>query len=462
MPRVAAAKCPRITVRGTQRGAIIRGVTAARAFIDAVNLSASAAERTGYHDVATIGCADDHGAFTAKLPMRRGDVVRLRARDARGKLGPWQTFTARGIGGAPRPPRVALFRFGLRAKSNDRVLVFNLSPARPLAAPGTELVLENVRTGARSVVRVNEKSTIPRGTSIEGVAGDEIAVRVGKHALGSLVTPPHTVALRSARDRVSPWGYHQKLGFVPELRVFHTPLFARAMPRIKDVVQSELPNCYLASAADAVACTRPEALVRSIVRVRRGHYRVRFRAIDARTGRAVARDVEVSSALWVRPSGQLLYGSSGEIAPALWWPLLEKAFARLKGSYRKIGKGGCADLVLQALLGRPARRFFVEGRRVGEADRLWREMTKAQGARRPVVAGTAPPFATNIYRNTGIVPDHAYAVHWCREVRGVRMVGLRNPWGEDASRPCRARKNGLLELSIDDFVRFFYVLFTVR
>ena len=187
-------------------------------------------------------------------------------------------------------------------------------------------------------------------------------------------------------------------------------------------MQSELPNCYLASAADAVAYTRPEALVRSIVRMRRGHYRVRFQAID-RTGRAMARDVEVSSALYVRPSGELLYGSCAETTPALWWPLLEKAFARLKGSYRKIGKGGCSDLILQALLGRRARRFFVESRRAGEAERVWGEMKRALDARLPVVAGTAPPFATQIYRNTGVVPDHAYAVHWCREEKGVRSVG---------------------------------------
>ena len=225
MSRAAPAKSLRLAARGSQRGSVIRGATAAHAFIDAVNLSASAALSAGYHDTVTIAQADARGEFAAKLPMRRGDVVRVRARGARGKLGPWLLLTARGIGGAPRKPQVALFRFGLAARSRGMIHVFNLSLARPIAAPGTEIVLENERTSAHVIVRINDKSTIARGTRIAGDPGDTLVVRVGKHVIGKLVTPPRTSQLRGTQNLVSPWGYHQKHKFVPELRLFHTPLF---------------------------------------------------------------------------------------------------------------------------------------------------------------------------------------------------------------------------------------------
>lgn len=456
---------PIVRVRGTQASGSIRGTTLPFAAIDAVNLSASASQRTGFHDTVTIAHANENGAFEGTIPMRAGDVVRIRARSKRGALGEWTLFRAKGVGGSPRPPQVALFRFGLRDLENGHIHVFNLSPSRSIAAPGSTIAVKNLRTGDRVSIVPNDNGSFKR-TKIPGSAGDVLGVEVkapgGRgqaRRVGTLVTP-HATRTRSD-ERVSPWGYHQRVGFVPALQLIDAPLFARE-PRHEDVIQSELPNCYLASASAAVAHVRPKFLKRAIVALGEGRYRVRFQMVDRKTGKASPRDVEVTSALYVRPSGELLYGSSEREEPQLWWPILEKAFARLRGSYREIGKGGCSDIVLQTLLGRRGRRFFVEPDRKGEADLVWTEIETALAEHRPVVAGTAPNSLAHRYRNTGVIPDHAYAVLSCRTVRGVRKIAVRNPWGEDARAPCRARRNGVLELAMPEFIRLFYVISTVR
>ncbi len=457
-----------LRIVGAQTNGVIQGTTSPHAEIDACNLSASAAEPTGFHDTVTIARADARGRFAGTLPMRQGDVVRVRARGKRGKVGRWLVFRADGLGGISRPLAVAVFRIGLRDLGTGNIRVFNLSTARPIAHPGAELAIVNTRTGDRIDLVLNDRGSFGGALRIRGRGGDDLRIETmtdPPKVLGTLVTPTTTSGrVRTNDDRVAPCGHHQRLGSVPDVKPFDAPLFA-GQPRAQDVFQSELPNCYVASAAAAMAHARPEVLERSIVQIGEHRFRVRFRTLEPATRRAIAHDVEVNADLYVRPSGGLLYGSTNARAldrdVVLWWPILEKAFARFKGSYKSLGDGGCADLVLQALLGRPARRFFVDGKKDGEADRVWGEIDRAFGLRLPVVAGTSS-YSPRKYRNTGLVPNHAYSVLSCREIRGSRLVGVRNPWGEDASLPCRPRRNGYLELDITEFTRLFCVVGTVR
>src|SRR5690606_9265529 len=133
-----------------------------------------------------------------------------------------------------------------------------------------------------------------------------------------------------------------------------------------------------------VAHVRPEVIRRAVARLRDGRYRVRFKI-----GRPYEpHDVVVTPDLYVRPSGDLLYGRSGA-SPCAWWPILEKAFAALKGSYRNVGRGGTSHRVLELLLGRPPRHFFLVP---SGAQAAWEEIARALAAKLPVVAGTSPPW----------------------------------------------------------------------
>jgi len=442
---------PQVRIVGRQTGGVIRGITAPFASIEAVNASASPAERVlprdSHYESVVIARADARGRFSGALPMMPEDVVRIRARAPSGAAGGWTAFRARGLPGQRRAPTVAVIRLGLRDLETGRVRVFNLSPTRPIAEPHAELFLTNTRTGEELRIVTNERGSIDGRTRIGGRAGDSIAVTARGRSVGTLVVPSPALP----RGAVRPGGWHVKIGFVPDARHFDVPLFTKR-PRAFDVLQSELSDCYLASAAAAIAHVRPECIERAIAPVGSARYRVRFKlGTDYRP-----HDVIVTSDLYVRPSGDLLYGRS---RGSLWWPVLEKAFAVLKGSYKDLGRGGTSHRVFQLLLGRPPRHFFLT-----PADRelVWSELVEASAARRPVVAGTYPTWSARRFHATGIVPDHAYAVLGCIDEGGVRKVTLRNPWGEDVGPPARARTGGALDVDLDELVDLFQVISTVR
>jgi len=464
----ALRRRPFVRIEGTQALGLIRGRSLPGAEIEAVNLSAAPAERVRPNEMLVVARADEDGNFAGKLPLRPHDLVRIRARAPNGVVGKSKTFRARGLGGKPRPIQVALFRLGLRDLANGTIKIFNINPNRPIAEPGAILWVTNTRTGDRVRFVMNVVGSLQGRTRIPGRAEDVLRIETstanGSGSLrtaGMLLTPLATKR-RGRAELVQPGGHHQKIGFIPTLRRFRVPLFPRR-PRPYDVYQSELGNCYIASAVAAVAHVRPSCLERAIVRLDAATYQVRFKfGVDARTGRYTSRNVIVTSDLYVRPSGSLLYGSPAGLRnppPSLWWPVLEKAFARLKGSYKHIGRGGCSHRVLEVLLGRRPRHFFSD--QLPPSD-LWRELTRALNERRPVVVGTFPVSSARKYRNTGLYPDHAYTVLSCREVRGVLKVGLRNPWGEDVRRPGTVRRNGFFEIDFARFAELIEVISTVR
>jgi hypothetical protein len=456
---VSARSRPFVRIEGRQPFGVIRGKTVAGAEIEAANLSVSWMVRVRPNQPVVIARADASGRFEGRLPLRPNDVVRIRARAPSGSIGKWKVFRACGLSGTPRKPGIAVSILGLRDLGNGRIKIFSLDPWRPIAEPNMRLALTNERTGERLVVVTSPTGLLKGRLKIGGRAGDVLRAETAAHpvrVLGRITTPP----AKADGDVVRPSGLHQKLGFVPALRRFRAPLFARR-PRPSEVYQSELQNCYVASAAAALAHARPNALARAIRPLGGGVYRIRFKTFDPRTERYAPVDVKVTSELWVRPSGELLYGTTSRLGapPILWWPLLEKAFARFKGSYKRIGRGGCSHHVMELLLGRPRRHFFIEST---DPETVWNEMTEALAARLPVVSGTYPPQRWKNYRDTGLYADHAYTVLACREVRGKRRVALRNPWGEDVKAPEKVRSNGLLDIEFDAFLRLFQVVSTLR
>jgi hypothetical protein len=456
---------PFLRIIGDQPLGVIRGRSVPGAEIEAVNLSVSVNERILPNETLVIAKADEHGLFAGRLPLRESDLVRIRARVPTGAASKSRTFRVRGVGGRPRRQQVALFRVGLLDLGNGTVKVFSINRGRPLAEPGAILWFTNTRTGERAKFVMNVMGSIEGRTRVPGKGGDvfriDIETRISSRFVGTLLTPLiEDAKKRIPEEIVRPGPLHQKLGFIPTVRRIRAPLFRGRRPRPFDVYQSELANCYIASAAAAIAQVRPSCLERAIVPLGQGNYRVRFKARDAKTGRYAARSIVVTSDLYVRPSGSLLYGSTGLQKPtSLWWPLLEKAFAHLKGSYKEIGYGGASHHILEALLGRRPRHFYTD---LVTLDDLWSELVRRLEARIPIVVGTFPMTSARRYRCTGLHPDHAYAVLSVREVRGVKKIGLRNPWGEDVGRPGTVRRKGFMEIDLDKFPDLIEVVSTVR
>ncbi|EEU44118.1 uncharacterized protein NECHADRAFT_30057 [Fusarium vanettenii 77-13-4] len=119
-----------------------------------------------------------------------------------------------------------------------------------------------------------------------------------------------------------------------------------------------------------------------------------------------------------------------EDANETWFPLLEKAFAKVHGDYEAL-EGGWSCLAVEDLTGGVAT--MMQANSVLRKDRLWREMLVSDTEDSEFV------FSLSAMRpgtdcNNGIVQCHAYSVLKATEVedeRGekVRLVKIRNPWG---------------------------------
>ena len=109
--------------------------------------------------------------------------------------------------------------------------------------------------------------------------------------------------------------------------------------------------------------------------------------------------------------------------------LLEKAWAKIKGSYGAIS-AGCPHEVLQTFSVAPCYYYQIE-KEHDEAYKtvVWDELLDSANEAMAVVAGTRPNVDLS-----GLQPAHAYTVLDCVNVPKVgkdyRIMRLRNPWGK--------------------------------
>ncbi|RSL99955.1 hypothetical protein CDV31_011986 [Fusarium ambrosium] len=119
-----------------------------------------------------------------------------------------------------------------------------------------------------------------------------------------------------------------------------------------------------------------------------------------------------------------------ENANETWFPLLEKAFAKVHGDYQAL-EGGLSCHAVEDLTGGVATMMLANS--VLRKDRLWREMLVSDTEDAEFV------FSLSAMRpwtdcSNGIIQCHAYSVLKATEVEDekgdkVRLVKIRNPWG---------------------------------
>jgi calpain-15 len=137
------------------------------------------------------------------------------------------------------------------------------------------------------------------------------------------------------------------------------------------------------------------------------------------------------------PNGGPMFSSAN--GNELWAILLEKAYAKLHGNYYQLRAGFLAHGMMD-LSGCPTKLYrFPESRIIydkiiGYADNLWEVLKKADRYGHNMCAGTP---GVDIFtegdgpdQEFGIVPGHAYSVIQIKEYKGVRLLNIRNPWGQ--------------------------------
>ena len=122
---------------------------------------------------------------------------------------------------------------------------------------------------------------------------------------------------------------------------------------------------------------------------------------------------------------QLLFTKSkdeGEV-----WPcLLEKAYAKLEGSYSHLNRGLPSSSLVDFTGGFPERYYSTVLASIDQC-KLWRALSAAFQQESGALVCSCTPAGVD---QQGIIGGHAYTVTGARELQRLgRLVRLRNPWG---------------------------------
>lgn len=119
----------------------------------------------------------------------------------------------------------------------------------------------------------------------------------------------------------------------------------------------------------------------------------------------------------------------------LWVLLLEKAYAKLHGSYSLL-RGGWASEGMMDLTGCPTLSLEFDTPQLHEMvqqDKLWPLLAEydAKGALISASTGGEDRWTESggPGQAGGLVPGHAYTVIQTKEAHGNRLLNIRNPWG---------------------------------
>ncbi|KAM7398125.1 hypothetical protein PAMA_006147 [Pampus argenteus] len=166
-----------------------------------------------------------------------------------------------------------------------------------------------------------------------------------------------------------------------------------------------------------------------------------------------------------------------------WGPLLEKAYAKVCGSYADMNAGlpseACKDFCGGVHMTYPLRQVHDASHDV----ELWLSLSRATGCNSMICCGTAQKGdkLVNSVAHTGLVDAHAYSVTAVTEVEyygsKVKLVRIMNPWGRqewngkwsdksdmwnkispDDRAKCFDREDGEFWMELEDFCHYFNMM----
>jgi hypothetical protein len=147
-------------------------------------------------------------------------------------------------------------------------------------------------------------------------------------------------------------------------------------------------------------------------------------------------DVVVDDRLPVKSDDTLLFCSNREEPDEFWAALLEKAYAKLCGSYENLDGGSTSDALID-MTGGIQEQFEIKNKQSeAEKNEMWQILLKGHQHKSLIGASIAPnPRVREARLNNGLVMGHAYTITKIIAIKlkgkEVRLLRLRNPWGND-------------------------------
>lgn len=162
------------------------------------------------------------------------------------------------------------------------------------------------------------------------------------------------------------------------------------------------------------------------------------------------------------------------VDPNEWWvPILEKAYAKLHGSYEAIESGNLTD-ALKDMTGEAVEIIRVDDPEFKDKSHLWK--TLVHNLQESFLMGCAienTGARAEQENEYGLLANHAYSIIDCQEVNGHKLMRIRNPWGKgewkgpwsDGSRewtPALKKhfdfefgNDGTFFMRFEDFIKFY-------
>jgi hypothetical protein len=218
-----------------------------------------------------------------------------------------------------------------------------------------------------------------------------------------------------------------------------------------DVMQGYIGDCYLAAGVASLAAADPNLIKNAIKDNGDGTYTVRFFEGVGEGGRPKQVLITVDDDVARKGNGEAVYLSARN-SKELWPGLIEKAYAKWKGGYERVGNGGSSSDLFMSISGRAADWGSVKDYK---PDALFKKIETTTAKHRPVAAGTfADDDPRAHYNGTGVHGDHFYSVLGASVENGTKYVTLRNPWGFDEPAGNGA-DDGTFKLPYADFLKMY-------
>ncbi|PIA53983.1 hypothetical protein AQUCO_00900510v1 [Aquilegia coerulea] len=223
---------------------------------------------------------------------------------------------------------------------------------------------------------------------------------------------------------VSEWT--RPMQMIKECRSSSRPCLFSGDVNPSDVCQGRLGDCWFLS---AVAVLTEASRISEVIITQEyndeGIYTIRF-CIQGEWVPVVVDD-------WIpcEAPGKPAFATSRK-GNEIWVSLLEKAYAKLHGSYEAL-EGGLVQDALVDLTGGAGEEIDIRSADVQidlASGRLWSQLLRFK--QEGFLLGAGSPSGSDVHiSSSGIVQGHAYSLLQVREVDGHKLIQVRNPWANE-------------------------------